>query len=65
VSNISALVSSLARYPARNRADHDALACHTEDLPKAVVYYRTLFDELLEVRRPRQANPAKTEVVHS
>jgi hypothetical protein len=37
----------------------------TEELRKAVVYYRTLFDELLEVRRPRQTPAAKTEVVHS
>ena len=26
----------------------------TEDLRKAVVYYRALFDELLEIRKPRQ-----------
>jgi hypothetical protein len=26
----------------------------TEDLRKAVVHYRALFDELLEVREPRQ-----------
>lgn len=38
----------------------------TEELRKAVVYYRTLFDELLEVRHPGQTSPAKTEeVVHS
>ncbi len=37
----------------------------TEELRKAVVYYRTLFDELLEIRNPRQTSNAKTEVVHS
>ena len=37
----------------------------TEELRKAVVYYRTLFDELLEVHRPREIPPAKNEVVHS
>ncbi len=37
----------------------------TEELRKAVVYYRTLFDELLEVRHPRQASATNTEVVHS
>lgn len=37
----------------------------TEDLRKAVVYYRTLFDELLEVRHPRQAPVTNTETVHS
>jgi hypothetical protein len=38
----------------------------TEELRKAVVYYRTLFDELLEVRQPRPMPAAKTEeVVHS
>lgn len=29
----------------------------TEDLRKAVVHYRALFDELLEVREPRQERP--------
>src|SRR5690348_3980951 len=37
----------------------------TEELRKAVVYYRTLFDELLEVRHPRQASPNHTEAVHT
>jgi len=37
----------------------------TEELRKAVVYYRTLFDELLEVRHPRQASPNPTEAVHT
>ena len=37
----------------------------TEELRKAVVHYRTLFDELLEVRHPRQIPPAKNEVVHT
>jgi hypothetical protein len=37
----------------------------TEELRKAVVHYRTLFDELLEVRRVRPAPTAKTEVAHS
>jgi hypothetical protein len=34
---------------------------NTEDLRKAVVYYRTLFDELLEVRNPAAA-PAQAPV---
>jgi hypothetical protein len=38
---------------------------NTEDLRKAVVYYRTLFDELLEVRRPKLAAVATaSETVH-
>ena len=37
----------------------------TEDLRKAVVYYRTLFDELLEVRHPRAATVTNTETVHT
>jgi hypothetical protein len=37
----------------------------TEDLRKAVVHYRALFDELLEVRRPRQVSPSNTEAVHT
>ncbi len=37
----------------------------TEELRKAVVYYRTLFDELLEIRSPRRSSTVKTEVVHS
>ena len=38
----------------------------TEDLRKAVVYFRTLFDELLEVHAPaRDAAPAQKEVVQS
>jgi hypothetical protein len=37
----------------------------TEDLRKAVVYYRALFDELLEVRRPRQVSTPNTEAVHT
>lgn len=38
----------------------------TEDLRKAVVYFRTLFDELLEVRAPgRGAAPVQKEVVQS
>ncbi len=37
----------------------------TEELRKAVVHYRTLFDELLEIRTPRQTSTVKTEVVHS
>lgn len=36
----------------------------TEELRKAVVYYRTLFDELLEVRHPRQTS-THTEAVHT
>jgi hypothetical protein len=37
----------------------------TEELRKAVVYYRALFDELLEVRRPRQVSTPNTEAVHT
>ena len=37
----------------------------TEDLRKAIVYYRTLFDELLEVRHPREATVTNTETVHT
>ena len=37
----------------------------TEELRKAVMYYRTLFDELLEVRHPRQTSANNTEVVHT
>jgi hypothetical protein len=37
----------------------------TEELRTAVVHYRTLFDELLEIRHPRQIPAAKNEVVHS
>jgi len=37
----------------------------TEELRKAVVYYRTLFDELLEVRHPREIPAANNQVVHS
>ncbi len=37
----------------------------TEELRKAVVHYRTLFDELLEIRNPRKSSTVKTEVVHS
>jgi hypothetical protein len=36
----------------------------TEDLRKAIVYYRTLFDELLEVRHPKPATVTNTETVH-
>jgi hypothetical protein len=40
---------------------------NTEELRKAFVYYRTLFDELLEVRHPRQApvTTTTTEAVHT
>jgi hypothetical protein len=37
----------------------------TEELRKAVVYYRTLFDELLETRHPREALAPNTEAVHT
>ena len=38
----------------------------TEDLRKAVVHYRALFDELLEVSEPtREARPARRIEVHS
>lgn len=36
----------------------------TEELRKAVVHYRTLFDELLEVRQPKPSRIENTEVVH-
>jgi hypothetical protein len=35
----------------------------TEDLRKAVVHYRALFDELLEVRKPKQPDLAEKERV--
>jgi len=39
---------------------------NTEDLRKAVVHYRALFDELLEVSEPtREAMPARRIEVHS
>lgn len=37
----------------------------TEELRKAVVYYRTLFDELLEVRRPGHTSATHSEAVHT
>jgi|SRR6185437_1151035 len=37
----------------------------TEELRKAVVYYRTLVDELLETRHPRQTSATNTEAVHT
>jgi hypothetical protein len=37
----------------------------TEDLRKAVVYYRSLFDELLEVRGGKPGLRSRTEVVQS
>jgi hypothetical protein len=37
----------------------------TEELRKAVVYYRTLFDELLEVRQPKPASTPNTQAVHT
>jgi hypothetical protein len=37
----------------------------TEELRKAFVHYRTLFDELLEVRHPRAASATNTEAVHT
>jgi hypothetical protein len=37
----------------------------TEELRKAVVYYRTLFDDLLEVRHPGRASVTNTEAVHT
>lgn len=45
----------------RDRQGHAS----TEELRKAVVYYRTLFDELLEVRHPRQFSATNTEAVHT
>ena len=37
----------------------------TEELRQAVMYYRTLFDELLETRRVQPASVIPTETVHS
>ena len=37
----------------------------TEELRKAVVFYRTLFDELLEVRSSRRASAAQPPMVHT
>ena len=37
----------------------------TEELRQAVMYYRTLFDELLETRRVQPASVTPTETVHS
>jgi hypothetical protein len=37
----------------------------TEDMRKAVVHYRALFDELLEVREPERANAKEHMEVHS
>jgi hypothetical protein len=37
----------------------------TEELRKAVVYYRTLFDELLEVRDPNPGLAQRNKVVHT
>ena len=45
----------------RDRQGHAS----TEELRKAVVYYRTLFDELLEVRHPRQLSSTNTEAMHT
>lgn len=36
----------------------------TEELRQAVMYYRTLFDELLETRRPQPASVSHIETVH-
>jgi hypothetical protein len=37
----------------------------TEELRHALVHYRTLFDELLEVRHARQASSPNTQAVHT
>ena len=52
---------------ARTIAERDQQGqASTEDLRKAVVFYRTLFDELLEVQQsPRPTPAANAEVVHS
>lgn len=44
--------------------DQDGQAS-TEELRQAVVYYRTLFEELLETRRPKMASATDTETVHT
>jgi hypothetical protein len=38
---------------------------NTEELRKAIVHYRTLFDELLEIPQSRRASATNTEAVHS
>jgi hypothetical protein len=51
---------------ARTIAERDQQGqASTEDLRKAVVFYRTLFDELLEVRQATPTPAANAEVVHS
>lgn len=51
---------------ARTIAERDQQGqASTEDLRKAVVFYRTLFDELLEVQQARPTPAANAEVVHS
>ena len=51
---------------ARTIAERDQQGqASTEDLRKAVVFYRTLFDELLEVQQSRPTPAANAEVVHS
>jgi hypothetical protein len=51
---------------ARTIAERDQQGqANTEDLRKAVVFYRTLFDELLEVRHARPTPAANAEVVHT
>lgn len=51
---------------ARTIAERDQQGqASTEDLRKAVVFYRTLFDELLEVRHARQTPAPTAEVVHT
>lgn len=44
--------------------DQDGQAS-TEELRQAVVYYRTLFEELLETRHPKFASATHTETVHT
>jgi hypothetical protein len=51
---------------ARTIAERDQQGqASTEDLRKAVVFYRTLFDELLEVQHAGPTPAASAEVVHS
>jgi hypothetical protein len=51
---------------ARTIAERDQQGqANTEDLRRAVVFYRTLFDELLEVRHVRPTPAANAEVVHT
>ena len=56
--------STLDEYrAAHNIAErHATSGAETEDLRQAMVHYRALFDELLEVREPRQEIIAEKRV---